>query len=310
MSDSSKKPLFSDDELEGGVITSDESMALPVDDESPDDTVVPDEMVDTDESSTDEATDLNTEDSPVADESTSSLDEPALQAIADQFSSLDDAAMAAVVRGMPDESRQALCSAVAGTLSDEQLEQCGLAKGQSMAGDGMDDESQLEDDMANARPENNAGSTFMSLTTPPKKAAAAETHPHSLELAQLKADQLLSRARAVHSKNSAVITAEQLEGIEAQLQGQKCLSLLKPDHGTLQPISVLIAMGELMVKGDSNADLLDVKTLNMSLTGDDDGFGAKPVKANNSASNFDEAAAIKAAEDRWKSPNQTTPSFT
>jgi hypothetical protein len=170
-----------------------------------------------------------------------------------------------------------------------------------------EDEVQLQEDMAVARPEHSAGSISMSLT--PAKAKPGENHPHSLELAQMKANDLLSRARAVHSKNSAVITAEQLEAIEAKLQGQKCLSLLKSDNGDLQPITVLVAMGERMVKGDGDADLLEVKTLNMSLTGSEGGQ-AKPVKVPDQNTNgFNEAEATKLAEERWKSPDKTTPAM-
>lgn len=98
--------------------------------------------------------------------------------------------------------------------------------------------------------------------------------------------------------------------VEAKLQGQKCMSLLEPDHGDLQPITVLVSMGERMVKGDSDSDLLEVKTLNMSLTGVADGGQPRPVKVPAAPSNgFDEAEASKAAEERWKSVDKTTPAM-
>lgn len=304
MNDSSKKkPLFTEEELAGG------GAATPGND--------PSATAGNDESVNDEQAESEVEGQPGNPE----LDEAKLQSIADQLQSLDDPAMAAVVRGMADESRQAFCAAVAGTLSDEQLEQCGLSKSASMSGNGDQDgdqtagtdpdEAQLQDDMAQAKPGISGGGSFMSLTN---AAAAGKTkvqpHPHSKELAETKAASWLDRAKAVHSKNSAVITAEQIEGIEAVLQGERCMSLLEKDHGAslgedmnLLPITTLITMGERMVKGESNADLLKVKTLNMSLTGDDDGK-TKPVKIT-TPGNFDEESAKKEAEERWKKPNAT-----
>jgi len=243
------------------------------------------------------------------------LDESKLQAFADQLSSFDDPAMAAIVRGMADESRQALCSAVAGTLSDEQLQQCGLSKGVNMAGGTPDpDEAELQETMAEAKPESMSGGMFMSLNSTNKAKTPEQPHKHSVELARMKGDQLLTRARAVHQKNPAVITVDQLEAIEAQLQGDKCMSLLRDDHGELLPISNLVAMGERMVAGNNDADLLNVKTLNMSLTGStDNGVAgtAQPAKTPKSGG-FDEAEAAKAADERWSGGKATltTPSMT
>lgn len=242
------------------------------------------------------------------------LDESKLQSFADQLSSFDDAAMAAIVRGMADESRQALCSAVAATLSDEQLQQCGLSKGTNMGGTPLDDdEAKLQETMAEAQPESMSGGMFMSLNNASKGSKLDQPHKHSVELARMKADQLLTRARAVNQKNPAVITNDQLEAIEAQLQGNKCMSLLQADHGELLPISNLVAMGERMVAGNNDADLLNVKTLNMSLTGSTDtsvAGTAQPVKTP-VASGFDEAEAAKAAEERWKGGkvDKTTPAM-
>lgn len=290
MKDSPDKPLFDDEELAGTT----------PDDESTDKAAAGNESTDdsTSVAETDESTDTS------GNGTTPELDESKLQAIADQLASLDDEAMAAAVRGMPDESRQALCSAVAATLSDEQLGQCGLSKGTAMAMD--EDEAQLQEDMAVARPEQ-TGSTFMSLNNTKK---TGEVHPHSLKLAEMMGKELLSRARVVHSKNPAVITAEQIENIEAKLQGQKCMSLLEPDHGDLQPITVLVSMGERMVKGDNDSDLLEVKTLNMSLTGVAEGGQPRAVKvpAQNS-SGFNEAEATQFAAERWKTLDKTTPAM-
>lgn len=283
MSDSDSKQLFTDEELAAG------------DTPAADDEVVNDQDADN-------ATATPVDYQGGAGEAMNGIDEGAMQAMADQLASLDDNAMGALVRGMPDESRQSLCSAVAGTLSDEQLEQCGLSKSVDMAGAGAPDQDpELQSDMDEAQPEQPLGGTFMSLTQPKKK---AQPHPHSAELARMKATKLLDRAKAVHAKNPAVITEEQLAGIEANLQGQRCLSLLEPNNGDLAPITLLVAMGERMVQGESNDDLLKVNTVNMSLTGDEDCNTAKPVKKP-SHGGFDDDEAKKFAEERWSKKNQT-----
>lgn len=259
----------------------------------------------------------------------SNIDESAFQELADQLSSLDDESMMALVRGMPDESRQAMCSAVAGTLSDEQLQQCGLAKGENMsetgdgdgdemgagAGDGDGDESDaaLQTSMANAKPEQMPGGMNMSLNGAEKiTKGATKPHAHSLELAQLKAEKLVSRARAVHEKNPACITADQIEQMEAQLQGAKSLSLLEPDFGDFKAFNILVSMGERMVNSDNDADLLETKTVNMSLTGDETATGGSPravkMTAKGNSNGYDEEEAKKLADAEF-GKSKGTPSF-
>lgn len=258
--------------------------------------------------------------------SADTINEAALQEFADQLSAMDDQTAMALVRGMPDESRQTFCAAVAGTLSDEQLSQCGLSKAgagndcedrepkgsNSRVDDNSDsnsasDDSALQISMAKAKPEQMPGGTYMSLNA---SATTSNEKAYALELAQLKAEKLLGRARAVHAKNPNVITAEQIEQTEALLQGEKCLSLLKSDAGDLQPILTLVAMGERMVNGD-NA-LLEVKTLNMSLTGAVGGDDkARPVDMTPKNSNgYDDKEANKLADERWgKNASRTTPAM-
>jgi hypothetical protein len=265
---------------------------------------------------------------------------------------------------MPDESREALCSIVAGTLSDQQLAKCGLSGAANMSTSGssdngsgdLGDEDQspggagnpdapghekdtqgmkgnassknaagaswgggtISDDPANsgqhadaaalqaamdkAKPEVTPGGMNMSQAGA-ATGSKSKPHPHSLELAELKAEHWLGRARAVHAKNPNAITANMLEGYEAAFQGAKSLSLLKPDFGDLAAIPLQITTAERMVNGEDNSTLTENRTggaRNMSLAG----AGASKAQAvpmpKANANGFNEEEAKKVAEDRWK----------